>query len=381
MSPLSFHRYVWDTGLQDFGLDYHQFPLSQLVALDWTDDTSRKKWKKWASKASNKLDYQMWKTRPWPDVKPGNHLSRLLGSSNRWKPPKPSHRRIYYTTYDKCRPVGMVVPWDLDFWTGLRMREIQCLRRSEHLRNNTECGLKPWPQIQSLRETLDRQILFWKTALMLRNSRPDFVSGLKLAINDYHSFMVLLRPPKEPSGIDPENAVVSNPSKGAHPHNQSGGDKPARLVPPTIEVDLLWHSHRLFPGSYWYWSCQNAWRLVECDGIVEKPDAAYHHKETLREWEAKYRRPLAGANTVTSLIGHYIPGLARPVTENAGRDKQIFVLSGKSPIRGRLSGPMKPVQFITGGLPGGGISGGYGGFGDSGGGGGGCGGGDGGCGG
>ncbi|KAF4920546.1 hypothetical protein CGCVW01_v006822 [Colletotrichum viniferum] len=240
--------------------------------------------------------------------------------------------------------------------------------------------------VEDLAEVFNRQVTFWKAVLKARESDPDFASRqhLTASLGDYERFIKLHGIPptmkKAPYKDIWKLDMDALPVRGAimsEPRNRE-------FVPPNLTVDLLWHTHRLYPASYWVWSFTTAGRLIDYEPMASVEAAKRTLGETDLEWK---KRNGIWYDEKHSLhqddMEGYFPDAAIVPPGHPARAKVQWTLGGMNPVKERRVGTRGRYYVFEGlDIPFDGGTWDFGGSGDGGGGGdGGSGGGDGGCGG
>jgi hypothetical protein len=87
----------------------------------------------------------------------------------------------------------------------------------------------------------------------------DSLSNLEKAMARYLQFMFV------DIGIDAENSIV-----------------------PTLDIDLIWHTHQLFPVEYRSWCFDNLDKYVNHDDTVDESDLVVGLNQTINIWLGKY---------------------------------------------------------------------------------------------
>lgn len=64
-----------------------------------------------------------------------------------------------------------------------------------------------------------------------------------------------------------------------------------RFLVPTLDIDLCWHTHQLFPSSYREWCLQHLKRVVNHDDTIGKGDLSQGLRDTSLAWLEAYREP------------------------------------------------------------------------------------------
>ncbi|KAH0443651.1 hypothetical protein CcaCcLH18_00964 [Colletotrichum camelliae] len=143
--------------------------------------------------------------------------------------------------------------------------------------------------VEDLVEVFNRQVTFWKADLKARESDADFATRKYLAasVGDYERFIKLHGIPptmkKAPYKDIWKLDMDALPAPGAimsEPRNRE-------FVPPNLMVDFLWHTHRLYPASYWVWSFTTAGRLIDYEPMASAVAAKRTLAETDLEWKKR----------------------------------------------------------------------------------------------
>ncbi|KAH9238515.1 hypothetical protein K456DRAFT_1758877 [Colletotrichum gloeosporioides 23] len=394
LSPYHFHRHLWDNDHISYGLNHHQFPFTKLVRLyesgKWSDSKSQKEWDRWHRKpACPRLPFQLWPSPPW-ESKRKSRLSSLFSKKD---PPTESpdaddilQKQLCF--YGRLCRIPLIKPCLVGDYTSLRRRECKmpCIKSSQHSLSGHRCELTPWQNVEDLAEVFNRQVAFWKALLKARSSDPDFASRQRLAasLGDYERFIKLHGVPptmkKAPYKDIWKLDMDALPVRGAimsEPRNRE-------FVPPNLMVDFLWHTHRLYPASYWVWSFTTAGRLIDYELMASAEAAERTLRETDHEWK---KRNGTWYDKKHSLhqgdMEGYFPDAAIVPPGHPARAKVQWTLGGMNPVKERRVGTRGRCYVFEGlDIPFDGGTWDFGGSGDGGGGGGGgSGGGDGGCGG
>lgn len=104
----------------------------------------------------------------------------------------------------------------------------------------------------------------------------DSPSALYKANTRYHKFLLLIRP-------------------------NSSNKKAAKHFVPTLDIDLCWHTHQLFPVSYRAWCIEHIGTAINHDDTVGSGDLNVGLRNTSLAWCQKYREPY----TTDDLRGAY----------------------------------------------------------------------------
>lgn len=405
LSPSRFHHYTWDNRTRAFkeifGLEHRHFPLAKLLSGEWCPKRTHKVWNEWNSPDGTlegpNLPYQLWPSAPWESTKRQSGIfSRILSrnadrpssSGQKWTSAtnatvgqQPPPRVIIMHQWNRCRttlPTEGYKVWDVESYTRIRTcrREERCRSQSQHEQFDELCGLQPWPCIQDLRQDLERQIPFWKVMMHVKNSIPGFTQGLNASLTDYEQFLELF------SGVLPKHGRVGLYSSKLDPKaagkdgmNQSLGNSKGRptlrfnrLLPPTLEIDLLWQTHRLFPAKYWIWSSNKADWVIEMQPIETAASGNVLLEYTKELWKERTGVECPETtNSVDQWFTEYVPAAAKHASKDAEKADITTLILGHNATRQRR----KPWKRGGGAdMTGGGGAGDYGGGGGDGGGGG-----------
>ncbi|KAK7458383.1 hypothetical protein Landi51_01206 [Colletotrichum acutatum] len=341
LSPGKFHRYLWDGGYRDYGLNHHHFPVKRLLDLynsgTWSDKKAQKKWGLYNMRDdSHKLPFQLWRYPPW---QPGRK-SKLLSRFSNKQPcmhikadPAIMMHDVDQLAY--CTIMGKR-EWKLSEWTYLRIgkRQDVCLKHNLHSRDGELCQLTPWPTLDDLRETLNSQIPFWKTVIQAKEGDASFAASLGRSIGDYEQFIKLLGRPAAGTftsrPVEYDMDTIFRSKSGTHLLRSHC------IVPPTLAIDLLWHTHRLYPGSYWVWSFSVARRLIDYEHVTSAAAAQLFLHDTRNEWAKNYSKDCPKDPVMDNLGGDgYVPDAAAVQPGHPAKIKAKFVLGGTNPIRKR----------------------------------------------
>ncbi|CAG7561951.1 unnamed protein product [Fusarium equiseti] len=355
LSPSRFHHYVYDTrdrvldGI--FGLQHRHFPLSELLSGEWYPRRSRKLWldnnkPDSAACPGPNLPYQLWPSAPWNKRSSrgvasvfGRDASRPPSSDRKWLTPTdgtPSAasknqrpRVVLMHQWFRCRtsiPQQGFKVWDIKAYAAIRTQRVEerCRTQSQHEQFHTTCALQPWPTLQDLRSELEQEVSFWKVMVQAKNTIPGFIDSLSEHVKDYKDFLGLF------GGVLPTNGRYGlyqskhDPKvPGDHRSGSEAGKRPklrfSRLMPPTLEIDLLWHTHRLFPAHYWIYSNEEADWLLEPQ-VTSGPEAGKTLLGyTQEQWRDRYSRELSGGTPVAQWFAEYIPCAAKFASRDVER--------------------------------------------------------------
>ena len=391
LSTANFHRHLVDHNHTAFGLEHFHFPFTELIALirkkKWSHSSTKSSWDKY-NKDRSLLPYQLWEQPPWKGTG-GTHdsaVSRLFRRSTLTTPEPSSdqtaakkygysHEPIIRQSRELHTKCALSFKqeesphWSLEDYTAWRLgqRDDKCRAYHTHLRNHERCELSPFPSIDDLSVALYGKAAFWTALVQARDTQSDFLVNLQTADADYVQFMSLFRRKNMGTVHVPIWEVLEC----------------VRLVPLTLEIDLLWHTHRLFPGCYWSWCVSEVGQLVDYDYLPSRDCAKERLEATKARWDTVnmgVKRPIRGE--VTDWMGVYIPDAAVLASDNTLKGTLESALKGRDPWR---KGRRPKVQYKStgrrsgnrnygdsgGSSGGGGYDTGYAGGGDSGGGGGG----------
>ncbi|KAK0386847.1 hypothetical protein NLU13_5160 [Sarocladium strictum] len=375
MSPSSFQAHLWNHGHKAFGLDYHHFPVKRLLQLKqwgcWSDRQSHRDWDRWAasSNVGYYLSYQLWGSPPWEHV---SLLSRILRRTPKTQPPRrltknsapaaPSPAPYIGDKSSSSAPAAThihqpretlfpcslkarssdPVSWPLSDYALFRSGQIHRPCQSQVLHDacpqnspRSACELAPWRCISHLKTALYRQAAFWSALCVARETQPSFFGNPTAsgAVEQYTAFITLLRRPiprvHNVSRFDPKAEYLPS----VHPET--------RLVPPTLEVDLLWRTHRLFPGNYWAFCDENVGNVIDSEAAGEGARLAM--EMTRAAWSAL--SPIAwpsNGSPIQDWEGTYTPDVAilGPPADEA--TPLSCILTGLLPRRKRRHAPRKP---------------------------------------
>ncbi|KAK7427623.1 hypothetical protein QQZ08_005898 [Neonectria magnoliae] len=363
LSPTRFHQYFWSSQAThkaiSYGLEHRHFPLTALLSGEWSPKKTRRMWDAWNSSKGDRpgpeLPYQLWSSPPWEGRRRSSLFSRFLNrdpavshDENRAHQNSQFERRIVMHWWNRCylgHSDNLPAIWDVKFYTTVRtwQREERCRAQSHHEQFRQECDLRPWPSVQDLREDLERQIPFWRALVQTKSSKPAFVEGLPGAIADYENFIGLFhgklpkaRAAQYVSRLDPkmiQEHSQAAPILGTGPSPVPG--RYVRIVPPTLEVDLLWHTHRLFPGKYWVWTSIRAGWVIDVQVTVNAGAAEYAIRKTKEEWKMKYTTECPTINGIGEWLPQYVPETATFAPEDAEKGEVTRVVKGLYPFKGR----------------------------------------------
>ena len=66
------------------------------------------------------------------------------------------------------------------------------------------------------------------------------------------------------------------------------------LIVPTLDIDLCWHTHQLFPRSYREWCLQYLGRPIDHDDTIDESVATRGLRSTSLAWLDLYNEPYTG---------------------------------------------------------------------------------------
>jgi uncharacterized membrane protein YgcG len=391
LSPTSFQRHFWNSRSWAnnlyYGLEHRHFPFSVLANGEWLPKTTVRAWDKWSSlnsgrRAGPNLTYQLWPSPPWEPADVPHRRSGIFSSIfSRDKAPQPGPRKlekpvtslngaprqpqlefdrpIIMQDWNRCS-LGTIndlpATWDIKSYTEFRTwrRFDRCRNQSQHESFRQQCELTPWPSIDDLRADLNRQIPFWKLLTEVANTQPLFVQGIEDAIEDYASFIGLfhgnmVRRLQYISKFHPKLPLPKSSTTAP-------GSRFIALAPPTLEVDLLWHTHRMFPSKYWIWSSYQAGWLIEHQ-TMNNGAAAYALSKTKQEWERRLGTSCPTKNDLRQWLDRYVPDAARYAREDCEPGDLALMMFGYHPFKGRKYNPYRD-KWDSSGTTGGGGSGG-----------------------
>ncbi|KAF4975027.1 hypothetical protein FZEAL_8134, partial [Fusarium zealandicum] len=360
LSPSRFHHYLYDNrnrvlkGI--FGLEHRHFPMTKLLSGEWCPRRTQRFWNDWNTPGGSacggpNLPYQLWPSAPWESKRHSRVLTRLLGkdatqppsSDQKWMPPTDlktqgtqgmtKHKQgpiVLMQQWYRCRtsvPEEGFRAWDIESYAAVRAQRIheRCRSQSQHEQFNEICGLQPWPSIQDLRAELDHQTSFWKVMTHAKNTVPGFVESLTDQVTDYEDFLTLF------SGVLPKNgrygfykSKLDPQTPPVHPKTpvQTGkrvGLKISRLLPPTLEIDLLWHTHRLFPACYWVWSDNKADWVLEMQTTSGAGAGNILLGYTKEQWRTATGAELIKGTPVDHWFTEYVPAAAKHASQGVMR--------------------------------------------------------------
>ncbi|KAK2017588.1 hypothetical protein LZ32DRAFT_576481 [Colletotrichum eremochloae] len=342
LSPTTFHRHLWDNCHNSYGLNHNQFPITRLLHLarsgKWSDKKAQKKWEFFnRKKIGPRLPFQLWRSPPWEDKRKSSIFSVLsIKKSSTQSEEDPTI--VMYNIAGKLCTTFRQDKWTLSEWTDIRTgRRLEaCLKAAVHSRLGQRCELAMWPTLQDLRDTLDRQIGFWKATMQVRDAQKNFNHIVEESVEDYRRFIELLGRPAQgtftsrPLEYDMDTIYRDKP-----------GTTPARnreFVPPNLVIDLLWHTHRLYPANYWIWSFAVARRLVDYEPTLSAAAARRTLAETRLEWRKKYDEECTEQFAMDEDgVEGYIPDAAVVPPGHPARVKAKWILGGLNPVRDRKS--------------------------------------------
>lgn len=409
-SPTLLHQHLAINGHTSFGLAHTHFPILELISLAqngrWSHKKAQRDWDLFDRRRKGdpyRLSYQLWSSAPWGgESSKGEDGGRkvfcgLFGKSqeqNRLRKNWASaehHPGIHMTSESagQCLMLGKAV-FTIEEYTKLRSNHKltmdSCHHYPRHLTNREGCGLAPWPTVHHLKASFYNQVALWTALSRAKAMSDSIIPCLPAAVRDYQRFIWLFDKeiqrlkqlsrktldPMAPSSAPNKNTSRSNTSTAAE-------SKRLQLIPPTLEVSLLWHTHRLFPGAYWTWCVREVQQVIDGDLVPSTTALQEGLVETRRRWEQVF----PGEWPLTTFPTEQWADMYRPDAAIIGPSSGVRymsldgIINGYTPWRKRKR-PRVPRARGRGGdsVSGGGGGGSYGG---DGGGGGGGGGGDGGC--
>ena len=236
--------------------------------------------------------------------------------------------------------------WDIKAYTAIRTRRVEerCRTQSQHEQFHTTCALQPWPTLQDLRSELEQQVSFWKVMVHAKESIPGFMENLSEHVNDYKDFLGLF------GGVLPNNGRYGryqskHDPKGAGEHGSGAQAEKhlklrfSRLVPPTLEIDLLWHTHRLFPAHYWIYSNEEADWLLEPQVILGPEAGKTLLGYTKEQWKDRHIRELRKGAPMDQWFSEYVPCAAKFASREVMRADLACVIEGRDAFRQRYKAP------------------------------------------
>ncbi|KAL0932134.1 uncharacterized protein CTRU02_213087 [Colletotrichum truncatum] len=349
LSPHQFHRHLWDSQHTSYGLNHHHFPLTHLLYLynsgKWSHPKARKHWNRWnRTKSSPGLPFQLWDSPPWETKRKSSLFSIFSGKpsskpASGEKAEEPTIR--FYSTW--CRTSGKK-EWKLSQYTDLRRgkRPMLCINASRHSRYGARCELTPWPSLEDFRNVINRQTCFWKAVIKARDSDPNFASkpNLEIGLSDYEKFIKLHGQPPRLRQV-PNTNVWRVDMNGLPSPDKWSESRNREFVPPTLLIDLLWHTHRLYPASYWTWSFNTAGRLIDYEHTSSAVTAKRFLEETDLEWKKRNGFPVETRHTMEEFRKEgylYIPDAAIVPPGYPARVPIDWTLGGTNPVKGRRRG-------------------------------------------
>lgn len=114
--------------------------------------------------------------------------------------------------------------------------------------------------------------------------------ALQRALTRYQKFLYLLK-------------LKYDLEKKKHPH-----------IVPTLDIDLFWHTHQLYPQSYRKYCMENLDRLVNHDDTISKRDASDGLRTTSLAWLEVYNEPYTSDNLKKEYLstGRKVAGIIFP---------------------------------------------------------------------
>jgi hypothetical protein len=82
-------------------------------------------------------------------------------------------------------------------------------------------------------------------------------------------------------------------------------------IVPTTDIDLIWHTHQLFPVEYRRWCFENLGKYINHDDTVPENDLAVGLQQTVDVWQEKY-----GEKYEVDYFRDTVPGPMEPPTAN-----------------------------------------------------------------
>jgi uncharacterized membrane protein YgcG len=208
-----------------------------------------------------------------------------------------------------------------------------------------------------------------------KKTMPGFVDSLTESVKDYKDFLGLfggVLPQKGRrrlyrSKLDPNNQGVSG---SADQVTKQLSLRFSRLLPPTLEIDLLWHTHRLYPAHYWAYSREQADWVLEPQLTLGAKAGDVLLGYTKEQWKDRYSEDVKRGTSVDQWFTEYVPSAAKFASQDVMRTDLACTVNGRDAVRQRRTvRRMGRNDDISGG-GGAGFSGGDGGCGGDGGGGG-----------
>ncbi|KAK6721040.1 hypothetical protein SNK05_004132 [Fusarium graminearum] len=373
LSPSRFHHYIYDnrsTVLDGiFGLRHRHFPMTKLLSGEWYPKKSRKHWSESntpdrAACPGPNLPYQLWSSPPWEPKRASKVVSSVLGrdasrspsSKSRWTTPTDTKapgksknqefRVVIMHDWLRCRtavPEQGFRVWGIEAYTAIRTQRVEdrCRNQSQHEQFNATCGLRPWPVLQDLRAELEQQMSFWKVMVHVKNTLPEFVNTLNEHVRDYKNYMGLVghvlwkkgKCGRYESKLDPNNQPMSR--SGCHSTTKHVGPRFTKLLPPTLQIDFLWHTHRLYPAHYWAFCCEQANWVVEPDPTPGAGAGDVLLKYTKEEWKDRYLECTERGTSVDQWFTEYVPCAAKLAPPDIGRTNLSSIVNGVNAVRQR----------------------------------------------
>lgn len=401
-SPALLHRHLAINGNTSYGLVHAHLPILTLLSLaqsgKWSHKKAKRDWGRFDGRRKSppyRLSYQLWPVAPWETASStsssnrSGFLSRLFSRSSskhggRLRKPLITagggqHRipgvHMSREREGQCVLAGKTV-YTIEEYTRLRSGEEDLLRRecqqySRHLKYKEGCGLAPWPTVHHLKAAFYNQVALW-TAITRAGAMADsIIPRLSPAIHDYRRFIQLFH--KEIHEARVRSRKTLDPKAASRSQKTIRSDdglakKRLQLVPPTLEISLLWHTHRMFPGTYWSWCTHEVRQLIDGD-LTPSVEGLYTGlAETRRRWDGLF----PGQWPETSFPTEQWAGMYRPDVAIIGLSEGVrfssldIVVRGYAPWRKRRR-PPPPMRAGNGGSSSGGGGGGYGYSGDGGG--------------
>lgn len=371
LSPTRFQRHIWNSksvNTHYYGLEHRHFPFSALANGEWRPKKTVRAWDRWSSLTDGRrpgpnLPYQLWPSPPWEPETAGRRRSGIFSSlfsrdkvlqpgpqklaKAEGAPPQPQlafDRPVIMHEWNRCflgTVTEMPATWDITSYTNFRTwrRSDRCHVQSQHESFRQQCELTPWPSVADLRADLNRQVPFWKILTQVARTQPGFVQGLEAAVQDYESFISLFH-----GNMVRRRQYISRWDSMARPPDSSQtapGGRFVTLVPPTLEVDLLWHTHRMFPAKYWLWSSAQAGWLVEYQTLDGVAAAGRALEKTRSEWQRRLGSMCPENNGLGEWLEEYVPDAARFAPEDCETTNLRLIILGLRAWKGRRYNPYR----------------------------------------
>jgi Glycine-rich domain-containing protein-like len=113
--------------------------------------------------------------------------------------------------------------------------------------------------------------------------------ALYKATTRYHKFLLLLKRSQPSNEKNPMRRKKMSFFK-AMSEQPSSTRVPKHLVP-TLDIDLCWHTHQLFPRAYREWCLEHLGRAVNHDDTIGKESLDHGLRSTSLAWLEAYREP------------------------------------------------------------------------------------------